>query len=114
MNTPEPKLERKKSLQWGEVDPYRRGRAHAGMWAWLLQRISACFIVLLLVLHLVFTYRPYLQFLLLLTVVFHASLGIRVILLDFNLVNVKHQRWLVPWLTGFGLVLFAVAWVIIY
>lgn len=112
MNTPD--LEYRKPLQWGEVDPYRRGRSHVGMWAWLLQRVSAVLIVLFLCLHLVFTYKPYLQFLLLLTVIFHASLGIRVILLDFNLVNIRHQRWLIPWLMGLGLVLLAVAWIVIY
>ena len=45
-------LEYRKPLQWGEIDPYRRGRTHVGMWAWLLQRVSAVFIVFLLVLHL--------------------------------------------------------------
>ena len=77
-------LEYRKPLQWGEIDPYRRGRTHVGMWAWLLQRVSAVFIVFLLVLHLCFTYKPYLQFLLLLAVAFHASLGLRVILLPCN------------------------------
>ena len=55
MNTSE--LEYRKPLQWGEIDPYRRGRTHVGMWAWLLQRVSAVFIVFLLVLHLCFTYK---------------------------------------------------------
>ena len=41
--------------------------------------MSAVFIVLLLVLHLFFTYKPYLQFLLLLAVAFHASLGLSLI-----------------------------------
>lgn len=112
MNTPE--TEYRKPLQWGEVDPYRRGRSHMGMWAWLLQRVSAVLLVLFLCLHLVFTYKPYLQFVLLLTVIFHATLGLRVILLDFNLVNIKYHRWLIPWLMGFGLILFIVAWAVIY
>ena len=112
MNTPE--MEHRKPLQWGEVDPYRRGRTHVGMWAWLLQRISAILIVVFLCLHLVFTYKPYLQFLLLLTVIFHATLGIRVILLDFNLVNIKYQRYLIPWLLGIGLVLLTFVWLAIY
>lgn len=112
MNTPD--LEYRKPLQWGEIDPYRRGRSHVGMWAWLLQRVSAIMIIVFLCLHVVFTYKPYLQFLLLLTVVFHAALGIRVILLDFNLVNVKHQRWLIPWLLGIGLVILTLVWCFIY
>ena len=100
MNTSE--LEYRKPLQWGEIDPYRRGRTHVGMWAWLLQRVSAVFIVFLLVLHLCFTYKPYLQFLLLLAVAFHASLGLRVILLDFNLAKISSARRLVPWTLGLG------------
>ena len=112
MNTPD--MEYKKSLQWGEVDPYRRARTHAGMWAWLLQRISALFIVLFLFLHLCFTYKPYLQFLLLLMVVFHAALGIRVILLDFNLVNIKYQKYLIPILLGAGLIILTFIWAVIY
>ncbi|MDR2801102.1 MAG: succinate dehydrogenase [Desulfovibrio sp.] len=111
MNT-EP--EYRKPLQWGEVDPYRRGRSHAGMWAWLFQRVSAVLIIVLLTLHIVFTYKPYLQFLLLLTVIFHATLGVRVMLLDFNLVNIKYQRWLIPWLLGAGLIILAFVWCVIY
>ena len=111
-NTPE--MEYRKPLQWGEVDPYRRERTYVGMWAWLLQRISAIFIVVFLILHIFFTYKPYLQFLLLLTVVFHAALGIRVILLDCNLANIKHQRYLIPILLGAGLILLAFTWLFIY
>lgn len=112
MNTPE--MEYRKPLQWGESDPYRRSRAHAGMWAWLLQRVSAVCIVFLLALHLWFTYKPYLQFLLLLAVVFHAALGIRVILLDCNLVNIRHQRYLISILLGAGLVILTCVWLFIY
>ena len=112
MNTPE--TEYRKPLQWGELDPYRRERTYVGMWAWLLQRISAVCIVIFLILHLFFTYKPYLQFLLLLTVVFHAALGIRVILLDCNLVNIKYQRYLIPILLGAGLILLAFTWLVIY
>lgn len=112
MKTPE--MEYRKPLQWGEIDPYRRGRTHVGMWAWLLQRISAVLIIVFLCLHLVYTYKPFLQFMLLLTLVFHAALGVRVIILDCNLVNIKHQRYLIPVVLGIGLVLFTVAWLAIY
>ena len=112
MNTPD--LEYRKPLQWGEIDPYRRGRTHVGMWAWLLQRISAILIIVCLCLHLFFPYKPFVQFLLLLMLVFHATLGVRVILLDFNLVNVKYHRWLIPWLLGIGLVILALVWALIY
>lgn len=104
----------RKPLQWGEFDPNRRKNIYVGMWAWMWQRISALAIVVLLALHITLTYKPWLQFLLLLAVTFHAALGLRVILLDFNLVNVKYQRALVWGLTGVGLVVFILTWSSIY
>ena len=44
----------------------------------------------------------------------HAVLGLRVILLDFNLVNVKYRNALIIGLVGFGIVIFAVIWTSIY
>ena len=70
------------------------------MWAWMWQRITAVAIIVLLPLHIVLTYKPWLQFLLLLAVTFHATLGLRVILLDFNLVKVEYQKALIWGLTG--------------
>ncbi len=64
-----------------------------GMWAWLLQRVSAILILLFLLLHFFFPYRRPLQFLLLLVVAFHASLGLRVLLIDLG-ANVKTQKTL--------------------
>jgi len=84
------------------------------MWAWIWQRISALAIILLLGLHLVLTYKPLIQFLLLLTVTFHAVLGLRVILLDFNLVDVKYQKALIAGLGAMGIVLFVIIWTRIY
>ncbi len=104
----------RKPLQWGEYDPDRRRNMFVGMWAWMWQRISAIAIVFLLALHLTLTYIPWLQFLLLLAITFHATLGLRVILLDFNLVNVKYQRALIWGLTGIGLVVFILIWKSIY
>ena len=66
-------------------------RTLPGMWAWLLQRVSAIFILFFLVLHFFFPYRRPLQFLLLLVVSFHASLGVRVFLIDLG-ANVKTQK----------------------
>ena len=81
-----------------------------GMWAWMWQRITAVAIFVLLPLHIVLTYKPWLQFLLLLAVTFHAALGLRVILLDFDLVKVEYQKALIWGLTGLGLVVFALVW----
>ena len=84
------------------------------MWAWLWQRISALAIVVLLALHVALTYKLVIQFLLLLAVTFHAALGLRVILLDFNLVSVKYQRALIWGLMGLGLGIAAIVWFSIY
>jgi succinate dehydrogenase / fumarate reductase cytochrome b subunit len=108
------RIEYRQPLQWGEFDPNRRRNMYVGMWAWMWQRISALAIVVLLALHITLTYKPWLQFLLLLAVTFHATLGLRVILLDFNLVNVKYQRALIWGLTGLGLVVFTLIWKSIY
>ena len=66
-------------------------RTLPGMWAWLLQRVSAILILIFLILHFFLPYRRPLQFLLLLVVSFHASLGMRVFLIDLG-ANVKTQK----------------------
>jgi succinate dehydrogenase/fumarate reductase cytochrome b subunit len=104
----------RKHLAWGEQDPHRRQSTPLGMWAWLWQRISALLIVVLLALHVALPYKPVIQFLLLLTVTFHATLGIRVILLDFNLVSVRHHRTLAWALPLAGLAILLVVWKWIY
>jgi succinate dehydrogenase / fumarate reductase cytochrome b subunit len=84
------------------------------MWAWLWQRISALALVVLIVLHLTLTYRPLIQFLLLLVLVFHGTLGLRVILLDFGVVHVRYQKALVAGLGALGLVMLVIIWTSIY
>jgi succinate dehydrogenase/fumarate reductase cytochrome b subunit len=110
----EGRMEYRRPLKWNELDPYRRGRTEIGMWAWIFQRISALAIIVLLVLHLTLTYIPIIQFLLLMAVTFHAALGVRVILLDFNVVNVKYQKLLIYGLLGLGVVAFIIIWESIY
>ncbi|MGA2990662.1 MAG: hypothetical protein ABSD88_09325 [Candidatus Korobacteraceae bacterium] len=107
-------IDYRKPLRWGELDPHRRENTRIGMWAWLWQRISALAIVVLLALHVTLTYKLFIQFLLLLVVTFHAALGLRVILLDFNLVDVKYQKALVWGLIGLGLVVMGIIWFSIY
>lgn len=106
--------EYRKRLQWGELDPHRRENTMVGMWAWLVQRVSALALVVLIVLHLLYTYNRLIQLLLLLTLTFHAALGLRVILLDFNIVKIKYHRVLIWGLTGLGLVLTYHIWRVIY
>ena len=70
--------------------------------------------MVLLLLHLTLTYKPIIQLLLLLVVTFHAALGLRVILLDFNIVSVKYHRALVWGLTAVGLAVTVHVWRAIY
>jgi len=81
----------------------------AGMWAWLLVRASAVFTVVLVALHLIYPYAVSVQFLLLLTLTFHAVLGVRVILLDLG-VGVRFQKPLMAGLLLLGLVVFLLVW----
>src|SRR5438045_5576555 len=111
---PEKPIRYRKYLTWGEHDPHRRENTPIGMWAWLWQRISALLIVVLLVLHIMLPYKPVIQFLLLLTVTFHATLGIRVILLDFNLVSIRHRKTLAWSLPLAGLIVMFIVWRAIY
>lgn len=114
MQTEEAAVEYRRPLRWGEFDPGRRRQMYAGMWAWLWQRVSALAIVVLLALHVTLTYKPWIQLLLLLAVSFHAALGLRVILLDLNVVHVRYQRALIWGLVGLGLVVAALIWASIY
>jgi succinate dehydrogenase / fumarate reductase cytochrome b subunit len=111
---PDSKIQTREPLTWGEFDPHRRRNTTVGMWAWVWQRISAIAIIFFFGLHIALTYKPVIQFLLLVTVIFHAALGIRVILLDFNLVNVKYRNLLIAGLLGLGLVVFILIWTSIY
>ena len=51
---------------------------------------------------------------LLLVVIFHATLGLRIILLDFGLVSVRYQKALIGGLGVLGAVMFVIVWVGIY
>ena|SRR5688572_22778288 len=107
-------LEPRKPLRWGEHDPHRTRSTPLGMWAWMWQRISALLIVVLIVLHILLPYKPAIQFLLLLVVTFHGTLGLRVILLDFNLVSVRYHRLLAWGLPIAGLIGLFFVWRSIY
>jgi succinate dehydrogenase / fumarate reductase cytochrome b subunit len=108
------KIQYREPLTKGELDVNRWRNTQVGMWAWIWQRISALAIVVLLGLHLTLTYKPVIQFLLLATVTFHAALGLRVILLDFNIVNVKYQKALIAGLSALGIIIFIIIWTRIY
>lgn len=107
-------VEYRKPLERGELDPHRAANTGPGMWAWMLQRGSALALILLVALHLLRTYNRTVQFLLLLVIAFHAALGLRVILLDFNVVAAKHHRWLIWGLLGLATAIVLVIWFAIY
>jgi len=108
------KIQYREPLTKGELDVNRWRNTQIGMWAWIWQRISALAIIVFLGLHLALTYKPLIQFLLLITVTFHAALGLRVILLDFNIVDVKYQKALIAGLGALGILLFVIVWTRVY
>ena len=76
----------------------------ASMWAWLGQRLSALFALGLITYHYFDPVNQRAQNILLAFVLFHAVLGLRVILLDLGLDTKKHKSALVV-LVLFGIVL---------
>lgn len=107
-------MDYRKPLKWGEMDPHRTANTRAGMWAWIFQRGSALALIVLVALHLALTYNRAIQFLLLLVIAFHAALGLRVILLDFNLVSVRYHRVLIWSLLALGIGVALIVWAAIY
>lgn len=107
-------MDYRKPLKWGEMDPHRTANTRAGMWAWIFQRGSALALIVLVALHLALTYNRAIQFLLLLVIAFHAALGLRVILLDFNLVSVRYHRVLIWGLLALGIGVALIVWAAIY
>jgi succinate dehydrogenase/fumarate reductase cytochrome b subunit len=104
----------RKPLERGELDPHRAAGNGAGMWAWMLQRGSALALLVLVALHLARTYNRTVQFLLLLVIAFHAALGVRVMLLDMNLVAVNNHRRLIWVLLGLATAIALIVWFTIY
>jgi succinate dehydrogenase / fumarate reductase cytochrome b subunit len=86
-----------------------------GMWAWLMQRVTALAAVVFVLLHLTYPYQVIFQVLLLASVAFHLALGLRVIVLDIG-ARAGLQRVLFAAALTLGAVLLAVAlrWRILY
>jgi succinate dehydrogenase / fumarate reductase cytochrome b subunit len=78
-----------------------------GMWAWLMQRISALLIVVFIALHLVYPYQVYIQTCMAFFLCMHAVLGLRVILLDIGARATLHKVYLAGLLL-LGFVLFVI------
>jgi len=86
-----------------------------GMWAWLMQRVTAVGAVVFVFLHLTYPYEVIFQVLLLSFVCFHLVLGLRVILLDVG-TRVGLQKVLLGALITFGVALLVIVlkWRILY
>ncbi len=78
-----------------------------GMWAWLIQRVSALLIIILVALHLVYPYIVSIQATMVFFVFLHAALGLRVIFLDLGTDTALH-RVLFYSLVALALILFVI------
>jgi succinate dehydrogenase / fumarate reductase cytochrome b subunit len=78
-----------------------------GMWAWLIQRVSALLIIILIALHLVYPYMVSIQATMVFFVFLHAALGLRVIFLDLG-TDTKLHKTLFYSLIVLALVLFVI------
>ena len=81
----------------------------AGMWAWLIQRLAALALLVVVVLHLRNPFVRPVQALLLALVLVHGLLGVRALLLDAGW-PVRWQRALFAAALALAAVLFALAW----
>lgn len=93
--------------EWTTAEGWRGTRA--GMWAWLLQRGAALFLIVTLVLHLKNPFLRWVQAVLLAFVLLHGLLGVRVILLDVGL-PVRWQKALFAGALLLGVVIFIGFW----
>jgi succinate dehydrogenase hydrophobic anchor subunit len=103
MASDEPVLRR----EWTTVEGWRDTKA--GMWAWLVQRVAAIGLLIVIVLHLVNPFRRGVQAALLALALVHALLGVRSLLIDVGL-PVRWHRPLVGVALALAAVLFAVVW----
>jgi succinate dehydrogenase / fumarate reductase cytochrome b subunit len=78
-----------------------------GMWAWLIQRVSALLIIILIALHLVYPYMVSIQAAMVFFVFLHAALGLRVIFLDLGTDTALHKTLFYA-LIALALVLFVI------
>ena len=79
------------------------------MWAWLIQRAAAIFLVVVVALHLINPFRRGVQATLLALVLLHALLGVRSLLLDFGL-PLRWHRVLFALALLLAVALFVLVW----
>ena len=93
--------------RWTGAESWRDTKA--GMWAWLLQRLAALLLVVVIVLHLRNPFERTAQAALLGLVLLHGLLGVRAIVLDVGLPERWH-RALFGAAIALGAIIFAVVW----
>ena len=81
----------------------------AGMWAWLIQRVAAVLLLVVIAAHLVNPFRRGVQAALLALALLHALLGVRALLLDVG-VPVRWHRALFAAAVALAAVLFIGVW----
>ncbi|HBK78326.1 MAG TPA: hypothetical protein DDZ83_01345 [Nitrospinae bacterium] len=74
---------------------------YPGMWAWVLQRLSAVVLLVLFPFHVLNPYKAWLRAAVLALVILHGMHGLKVILTDFGF-PARHQRKLLWALTAMG------------
>jgi succinate dehydrogenase / fumarate reductase cytochrome b subunit len=95
--------------EWTTAEGWRDTRA--GMWAWLIQRVAAVTLLVVIGLHLANPFRREVQAMLLALALLHGLLGVRSLLLDFGL-PVRWHRTLFVLALLLAAVLFAVIWAV--
>jgi len=93
--------------RWTGAESWRDTKL--GMWAWLLQRLAALLLIVVIALHLRNPFAPAVQAALLGLVLFHGLLGVRAILLDFGL-PMRWHRALFGGALALGAIVFAAVW----
>ena len=78
---------------------------YPGMWAWVLQRLSAVVLLVLFPFHVLNPYKAWLRAAVLALVILHGMHGLKVILTDFGF-PARHQRKLLWALTVMGVAVF--------
>jgi succinate dehydrogenase hydrophobic anchor subunit len=92
---------------WASAEGWRGTKA--GMWAWLVQRLAALLLIVVIILHLRNPFIRAVQAALLGLVLLHGLLGVRVILLDVGL-PIRWHRMLLASAMALGVILFAIVW----
>ncbi len=78
---------------------------YPGMWAWVIQRLSAVVLLVLFPFHVLNPYNQWLRVSVLVLVILHGMHGLKVMLTDFGF-PARHQRKLMWALTAIGVAAF--------